>query len=87
VISIFLRGRDQALILKTKLPLPPLPPNQGNTTMSNTLSTLRALIVSPRKGNESMNLTKLGLTICYTKGNIISNQMNFAKILNTPIKS
>jgi hypothetical protein len=80
-------GRDQALIFKTKLPLLPPFSNQGNTTMSNAFTTLRALIVSPRKGNESMILTKLGLTIFYAKGNIKSNQMNFVKILNTPIKS
>jgi hypothetical protein len=80
-------GKRSSPYFKNKITAPHPSPNQGNTTMSNTLSTLRALIVSPRKGNESMNLIKLGLTIFYTKGNIISTQMNFGKILNTPIKS
>jgi hypothetical protein len=80
-------GEEIKPLFKNKITASTPPPNQGNTTMSNTLSTLRALIVSPRKGSESMILTKLGLTIFNTKGNIISNQMNFANILNKPIKS
>lgn len=49
MISNFCGEEIKPLFFKQNYPSPP-PPNQGNTTMSNTLSTLRALIVFPKEG-------------------------------------